>query len=375
MMQHRLLRDHRCSAWQVCCSEQGIDPAWAVEEILAAERHVKPAVKVKKKNKALVSELSTINDILEKNEKSKLPAAMTKARPPTLERRLEVHAELLKKTMKQLQQMKRREQVIDPKTRDQETRDLIFNCIFLISESVLPQRTSPWMTATYGVPVLQFDDDDVIDTDQLKKFPCFITWRESEQLYGLCQLTTKTGISPWMPIPKQMTKFMELYLDLLHAGYRQCGIEVLQSAIFPSSLGHSFGSSQFSTIQRDGFERIGLKGATIFNARHAVADHLTALEIVPSNPSQAMLADSFAMAMNTGTKYLFGEKNVRELATWGCYNRHGEAGGMRRKAKAIAKYAEIVFHRPRAAAKRSQRPSTASGSAAATKSDAKKSRK
>ena len=112
-MQHRLLRDHRCSAWQVCCSEQGIDPAWAVEEILAAERHVKPAVKVKKKNKALVSELSTINDILEKNEKSKLPAAMMKARPPTLERRLEVHAELLKKTMKQLQQMKRREQVID----------------------------------------------------------------------------------------------------------------------------------------------------------------------------------------------------------------------------------------------------------------------
>ena len=79
MMQHRLLRDHRCSAWQVCCSEQGIDPAWAVEEILAAERHVKPAVKVKKKNKALVSELSTINDILEKNEKSKLPAAMMKA--------------------------------------------------------------------------------------------------------------------------------------------------------------------------------------------------------------------------------------------------------------------------------------------------------
>lgn len=349
----------------MCCPEFNIDPAWAVQEIQAAEKHVKAVVKAKKKNKALVSELSTINDLLKKNKKSKLPAAMTKARPPTLERRLEVHAELLTKTMKQLQQMKRCEEVIDPKTRDPETRDLIFNCIFLISESVLPQRTTPWRTATYGVPELQFDDDEIIDTDQLKKFPCFITWRPSEQLYGLSQLTTKTGISPWMPIPEQMSKFIKLYLSLLHAGYEQCGIQVLQSAIFPSSLGQSLGNSQFSTIQRDGFEKLGLKGATVFNARHAVADHLTALEIVPSNPSEAMLADSFAMAMNTGTKYLFGEKNARELGTWGCYNRNGEAGGMRRKAKAIKKYAEMVF--PTRAAKR--KISTNSGC------DAKKPRK
>jgi hypothetical protein len=347
----------------VCCPEFNIDPAYAVQEIQAAEKHVRPAVKAKKKNKTLVRELSTIHDYLKKNKKSRFPAAMTKARPPTLERRLEVHAELLAKTMKQLKQMQLSGQVIDPKTRDPETRDLIFNCIFLISESVLPQRTTPWRTATYEVPELQFDDDEIIDTDQLKKFPCFIGWRESEQLYGLCQLTTKTGISPWMPIPEQMSKFMKLYLSLLHAGYEQCGIQVLQSAIFPSSLGRTFSTSQFSTIQRKGFEKMGLKGATVFNARHAVADHLTALEIVPSNPSEAMLADSFAMAMNTGTKYLFGEKNARELSTWGCYNRNGEAGGMRRKAKAIKKYAEMVF--PARAGKR--KISKNSGSAAAKK--------
>ena len=147
------------------------------------------------------------------------------------------------------------------------------------------------------------------------------------------------------------------YLTLLHAGYRECGYQKLEgTAIFPSSLGRCFSSSSFSGVQSNGFKRLNLEGATVFNSRHALADELTRLEIVPSNPSQAMLADSFAMGMNTSTAHLFGEKNVRELAHWGAYNRHGEAGGLRRKAAAIERYTQMVFPPKKVSRKRKAPP-------------------
>lgn len=340
---------------EVCCK----NGAHAQGEIRIAEAKAKKVVKTKEREKKLNAELKTIEDVLVQNEtnKSRLPSTIRELKAkPALKKRLAVHTGLMRTTMKKLKLIEGSSGLIDPKTRDQETRDLIFDMLFLVSESVLPQRTSPWVTATWDVPVV-FDEDMGIDTEELRKSPCFVCWREEFEQYGLCQLRTKTGISPWMPIPHEMTGLLRLYLTLLHAGYRECGYQKLEgTAIFPSSLGRCFSSSSFSGVQSNGFKRLNLEGATVFNSRHALADELTRLEIVPSNPSQAMLADSFAMGMNTSTAHLFGEKNVRELAHWGAYNRHGEAGGLRRKAAAIERYTQMVFPPKKVSRKRKAPP-------------------
>ena len=148
----------------------------AIAEVEAAERIVRPAINKKQREKRLVAEMSTISDILQAPDNHALPDVLMKTPAPSLERRREVHSLLHKATLRQLRNLDH----INYEARTKETRLLIFKCLFLISESVLPQRTSPWVTAKFGNPVVKFTDDDVIDTDMLDKSPCYITWRASE---------------------------------------------------------------------------------------------------------------------------------------------------------------------------------------------------
>ena len=204
-----------------------VNSKWAEAEIKKAEAKVKVVIQKKERQSRLARELSTIKDVIEQNPANVLPRAIKEYKaPPSLSERFAVHAGVMRVVMEKLKQIEGDVGYINPKTRDEETRDLIFEVLFLVSESVLPQRTSPWVTSTYGVPRLfdDVDDDLGIDTDKLKKHPCFVCWRDSVGQYGLCQLRTKTGISPWMPIPRQMTELLGLYLELLHAGYRELSL-------------------------------------------------------------------------------------------------------------------------------------------------------
>ena len=73
-----------------------------------------------------------------------------------------------------------------------------------------------------------------------------------------------------MPLPKQMTKFVELYTTALIRGYELYGVTAKRVSLFPSAHLRAHGDTQFRTWERAGFTRIGLEHASVWNSRHAV---------------------------------------------------------------------------------------------------------
>lgn len=222
-------------------------------------------------------------------------------------------------------------------------RDVIFDCAFLISLSIPPQRTSAWRKALYGVPdsSTMFDPDGSLADSFLEGTPVYICFREETGSYGLSQLRTKTGCAPWLPFPDEMTTLIRLYLEKLHRGYMHYGLQTMRgTAVFPSSRLGNYSSSGWEDFETNGFKRINLDGARIFNARHSVADKLCETDLTPStNPS---VADSFAVVMGTSTQHLFGE--ATRAWSIGAYNK-GEGGRARRIKKALVEYSNWIFKR------------------------------
>ena len=130
-------------------------------------------------------------------------------------------------------------------------------------------------------------------------------------------------------------------MDLLEAGYRLYKQDLVGSAVFPSRATlKSKSPAAFGVWERANWKLIGLPGATLMNARHALAAHLVQEGITPT--AQPDLADSFAVAMQTSTRHIFGEKRGREWGL-GAYNRPSEAGCARRAEAALLRYTSWVL--------------------------------
>ena len=141
-----------------------------------------------------------------------------------------------------------------------------------------------------------------------------------------------------------------LYLQLLARAYDASPTVRLperegEMALFPSERGTFKADETFRTWEKQGFSDIGLQGATVFNARHALTRHLILQGVTPTS-SHADLADSFCAAMQTSTRHVFGEHIPR---AWGLapYNMALEASGCRRAEAALMKYTEWLFVKPR----------------------------
>ena len=145
-----------------------------------------------------------------------------------------------------------------------------------------------------------------------------------------------------MAFPKQMFELIELYFECLHVTYRAKGIEVEGSAVFPSKFGTVRCDSGFALYEVKGFKQIGLPGSTLMNHRHAITLKCIELGWYPSG-QRPDLADSFARAMGTKTKHMFGEIQPRVCTLTGAYSRTVAAGGVVRMKAALQEYTKWVF--------------------------------
>ena len=145
-----------------------------------------------------------------------------------------------------------------------------------------------------------------------------------------------------MAFPKQIYELIELYFECLHVTYEAKGIEVEGSAVFPSKFGTARSDSGFSVFEKQGFKQIGLPGSTLMNHRHAITKKCIELGWYPSG-QRPDLADSFALAMGTTTKHMFGEILQRFCTLTGAYSRAVGAGGVVRMKAALQEYTKWVF--------------------------------
>lgn len=311
------------------------DSSIAIDEMKAAESKLKVKIQKGKKTRDAIDELRTIGDLLHQDPAAALPKGFDKKAAPSMDARIQVHKKLMQTTMAKLRKIP----AINIKARSH--RDVIFDCAFLMSLSIPPQRTSAWREALYGIPdsAQMFDADGSLMDAFLEGTPVYICYREETGGYGLSQLRTKTGSTPWLPFPNQMMTLIQLYLQKLHAGYQELGVTNTRgTAIFPSSRLRNFTPAGWDEFETKGFKRINLDGARIFNTRHSVADKLCNQNITPS--TDAIVADSFAAVMGTSTQYLFGERT--RPWSMGAYNK-GEAGKSRRISIALSEYTSWVF--------------------------------
>lgn len=320
------------------------DSSIAIGEMKAAETKLKVKLKKGKKTKEAIEELRTIGDLLHQDPAAALPKGFDKKATPSMDTRIQVHKRLFRRTMAKLSK------IPSIKIKARAHRDVIFDCAFLMSLSIPPQRTSAWREALYGAPDSThiFDSDGSLIDAFLEGTPVYICYRAETGGYGLSQLRTKTGCTPWLPFPDDMTPLIQLYLQKLHAGYQELGVTNTRgTAIFPSSRLRNFTPAGWDEFETKGFKRINLDGARIFNTRHSVADKLCNQNITPS--TDAIVADSFATVMGTSTQYLFGEST--RPWSMGAYNK-GEAGKSRRISMALSEYTSWVFKRKMTGKKR-----------------------
>ena len=293
-----------------------------------------------------------------------LPKEVLMATGPSWRERAELHRELLPQVLLELEQRMSNGQSIKTSSRADlrltESDTLLqFKCFFLISESVPPQRKTPWQTVTWTAnPPVPFGPDGLLDTVVVEGLPMYLVYHPKHKLYGLSQWHTKVGMCLWLPLPTGIQSLVKLYLQVLERAYAASPkVKVPQReelALFPSQRGTPRQDEQFRTWEKEGFKDIGLQGASVFNARHALTRHLIEQGITPSS-EHADLADSFCAAMQTSTRHVFGEKRARD---WGLapYNMALEASSARRAEEALQKYAQWLFVEPAAGKRRVANP-------------------
>ena len=138
---------------------------------------------------------------------------------------------------------------------------LTFKCLFLISESVPPQRKAPWQHLTFvtAPPCPVKVGTNEVDPDLLDESPAYLFYRKSVGVYGITQLRTKVGTAPWLPLPQGIQRLveLELYLGLLAAGYAACGrpSDMHGVALWPSQHG-----TQKTPRTDDGFRQFERRG-------------------------------------------------------------------------------------------------------------------
>ena len=124
--------------------------------------------------------------------------------------------------------------------------------------------------------------------------------------------------------------------------YEAKRIELEGSAAFPSRLGTIQGDSAFREFEKKGFKRIDLPHSTVMNHRHTITMKCIELGWYPSG-QRPDLADSFAKAMGTTTRYMFGERQQRVCTLRGAYGHLAAAGGVLQMKPALLEYTKWVF--------------------------------
>lgn len=332
------------------CGKNPVESATATararSEVQAAEYTLKQQLSTKMKNRKMEMTYKSIGDQLvdEDGEPALLPAAMLVKDAPKLSERLKVHAVVLKAMVLKLREMEKKDVPLIMSRYKGTTgaTSLVFKCMFLMSSAILPQRKTPWQTAMFGKPQSPWTKKLEVKEKFVEKSPVYLYYHDIRKQWGLTQLRTKDSSRPWMPFPSEMNELISLYLGRLHAGYTSAGIRVEGSTVFPSCFNKAYSNSGFTGFETGGFKKLQLQGATVMNARHAVALQCLDLGINPSS-IKSDVADSIAAGMGTTTKHMFGEHFQGRAWGRGAYSEVGEADRIRRAQAGSAEYWSWVF--------------------------------
>jgi hypothetical protein len=146
----------------------------------------------------------------------------------------------------------------------------MFKFLVVLSHTVPPIRTTPWVTLTVidKVPSMFLPGEELkIDFAKLAAMPMYLV-QSDEGKWGLSQPHTKPGCCPWTPLPDQVQPLLQDYLDLLEAGYKLHEKDLVGSAVFPSRMTLKIKTrSAFTDWERTNWKLIGLPGATLMNER------------------------------------------------------------------------------------------------------------
>jgi hypothetical protein len=212
---------------------------------------------------------------------------------------------------------------------DNETK---FAFLFTLSDALLPARPETMQYLKYGHP----------SAPSLQTIPAeerfFIHFREQRGAFNIVQRENKTGRNLATEVPPELTDMVKLYLDAIDPG------PVFPRKVRAGTPAQSLAKSQFQTLLIDGFASIGLEGATIMNARHAVANHIASTAITGSSIQQA-----YAKGMNTSIKCLFGTVPtcmVRSTAGSGARAYATKLTDVAQAFPAVQHHRHLIFKRP-----------------------------
>ena len=185
------------------------------------------------------------------------------------------------------------------------------NLMLMIVTLAPAQRKETYQYLQHGPPTAPLRV--VMDDEEGGTGPAYIPPAERFRLvfqhkvgaWQIVQSQNKVGHDFELEIPPEMTLLIKEYLALLKKEIGGDG----PFPIFPTADGRAAVPSgkTFSKWEKAFFEGMGLKGERFNLGRHALADHLVHLRIDTSS----MLAEGYAIAMNTSTKELFGTARTK----------------------------------------------------------------
>lgn len=191
---------------------------------------------------------------------------------------------------------------------------------FLVSltEAIIPNRKETIQHLRLGVPPPPSMDAAGVGERY------FISFRAKTGAYVLTSLQNKQNRNLCLDLPPELTTTLEMYF----------ASEVGDGeAVFPrAKSGNSLADKQFGLLERAAYHGLQTSTrATVQNARHAVAN-----EVAPHIDMD--MKESYAAAMNTSTRYLFGiEPNAKKSSQPAAY--------ATKSTKVAVAFAAVQHHR------------------------------
>jgi len=184
------------------------------------------------------------------------------------------------------------------------------NLMLMIVTLAPAQRKETYQHLQHGAPTVPLrvvmDDEGGKGTAYIPPADRFrLVFQHRVGAWQIVQSQNKVGHDFELEIPPEMTMLIKEYLALLRKEIGGDG----PFPIFPTADGRAAVPSgkTFSKWEKAFFEGMGLTGGRFNLGRHALADHLVHLRIDTSS----MLAEGYAIAMNTSTKELFGTTRTK----------------------------------------------------------------
>lgn len=243
--------------------------------------------------------------------------------------------------------------------------------LLVLSESHLPQRPTTYRNLKFGVPANPFTTATSLSTNAGDD-AFWLVWSDQRGVYVITQLMNKIGADPFSELSPELTPLISAYLKKLTA--HTDDDNVWGTCIFPSQRGTPFTDAGFSKFTSRHWTKhataCGDSQLVIMQHRHSMGDYMAANGITPrgtltlipllkfsqrnplpialntllfvGDPDEQLLAQAYAVGMNTSTKQLCGSDVRHATNSVGAYNQN-EVDRLQANVMASQHYRSLMF--------------------------------